>query len=150
MSLRGANATKQSIFAVSCVDAWIASLALAMTVQTDVPARSLRTVPAASVVFIPPTRGEGGAKRRVGVAHTMRENTLLAEAPHPSHRSRRSRCATLPTKVGGIRKSELRSHLVKKWRSEIAEPRLSWLPLSSPWAELDCEFTRRAATDICR
>jgi hypothetical protein len=26
-------------------------------------------------------------------------------APHPSHRSRRSRCATLPTKVGGTRKS---------------------------------------------
>jgi hypothetical protein len=34
-SLRGAIATKQSSFLVCCIDEWIASLALAMTSETD-------------------------------------------------------------------------------------------------------------------
>ena len=39
--------------------------------------------------------GEGGAKRRVG------GSSPRMKQPHPSRRSRRSRCATLPTEDGG-------------------------------------------------
>src|SRR5690348_13578402 len=44
---------------------------------------------------------------RVGsAASALAKTSPLPEAPHPSHPSLRSRCATLPTSGGGIRKRE--------------------------------------------
>ena len=102
-SLGGANATKQSIFAFSCVDAWIASLALAMTVQTDVPARSLLAYSAiASAVFIPPpVFGEEGG-RIVSGANDVTGGGLFRRARPP------------PTRRFAPPQSELRSSRLHK------------------------------------
>jgi len=85
----------------------------------ELSAMSLHSATASPVFIPPPVFGGvetseacswGGAKRRVGVARAQRNR------PHPSHRSRalttchpRASFARLdPTRVGGIRKSELR------------------------------------------
>jgi hypothetical protein len=63
----------------------------------------------ASAVSISPTRAVETSEARSGVARSAGWGYLdkRHSRPHPSHRSRSSRCALPPHKVGGIRKSEM-------------------------------------------
>jgi hypothetical protein len=56
-------------------------------------------------VFVPPLAGSRRAKLALGWREAPGGVDPAWKRPHPSHRSRCSRCATLPTKVGGIRKT---------------------------------------------